>query len=174
VTIHSTDPFATPEQQRSPVRRLRGRLAAAVTLWTATAADQTPAGLTVSSTMVVDGTPGRLLGVLDSESALWEAVRASEQFCVCPLRAGDQRLADRFGGVVPAPGGPFKDHQWRLTGFGPVLVGMPTWAGCKLERAREVGWHLLVEATIEEIHLDPGGAEPPLLYYRGRYATPAG
>ena len=33
--IHSSDPFATPEEERSPVRRLRGRLAAPVTLWTA-------------------------------------------------------------------------------------------------------------------------------------------
>ena len=42
--IHSSDPFATPEQDKSPVRRLRGRLAAAVTLWTTPG----PAGLTVS------------------------------------------------------------------------------------------------------------------------------
>src|ERR671913_178577 len=49
--IHSSDPFATPEQDKSPVRRLRGRLAAGVTLWTTTG----PAGLTVSSMMVADG-----------------------------------------------------------------------------------------------------------------------
>ena len=30
--IHSSDPFATPEQDKSAVRRLRGRLAAPVTL----------------------------------------------------------------------------------------------------------------------------------------------
>jgi hypothetical protein len=52
--IHSSDPFATPEQDKSPVRRLRGRLASAVTLWTAPG----PAGLTVSSMLVADGDPG--------------------------------------------------------------------------------------------------------------------
>ncbi len=30
--IHHTDPFAAPAEDRSPVRRLRGRLAAPVTL----------------------------------------------------------------------------------------------------------------------------------------------
>src|SRR5262249_30255481 len=67
VTISPSDPFATPDHLRSPVRRLRGRLPAAVTLWTAPG----PAGLAVSSTLVVDGEPGRLLGVLDEESDLW-------------------------------------------------------------------------------------------------------
>jgi 3-hydroxy-9,10-secoandrosta-1,3,5(10)-triene-9,17-dione monooxygenase reductase component len=42
--IHSTDPFAVPDNEKSQVRRLRGRLAATVTLWTAPG----PAGLTVS------------------------------------------------------------------------------------------------------------------------------
>ena len=35
VTIHATDPFATPDDARSPLRRLRARMPATVTLWTA-------------------------------------------------------------------------------------------------------------------------------------------
>ena len=69
MTIHHCDPFATPEGQRSPVRRLRGRLAAPVTLWTAPG----PAGLTVSSMLVAGGEPGRVLGLIDEESELWSA-----------------------------------------------------------------------------------------------------
>src|SRR5688500_2047994 len=53
VTVHYTDPFATPEEERSPVRRFRRRLPSAVTLWTGPG----PAGLTVSSTLVADGDP---------------------------------------------------------------------------------------------------------------------
>ena len=78
VTIHSTDPFATPEEERSPVRRFRGRLPAAVTLWTAPG----PAGLTVSSTLVAAGDPGRVLGLVDDESDLWTAIEASGVFTV--------------------------------------------------------------------------------------------
>jgi 3-hydroxy-9,10-secoandrosta-1,3,5(10)-triene-9,17-dione monooxygenase reductase component len=162
--IHGTDPFATPEGQRSPVRRLRGRLPAAVTLWTAPG----PAGLTVSSTLVADGEPGRLLGLVDAESELWEAVDATGKFAVTALAPGDRQLADRFAGLFPAPGGLFRDGAWRETEFGPVPESATTWAGCRLDTARAYGWALLVEATIIHVELgDP--AQPPLVHHRGRY-----
>ena len=166
MTIHSTDPFATPEPERSPVRRLRGRLPAAVTLWTAFQ-DGRPAGLTVSSTVVIDGDPGRLLGVLDDESELYGAITAGHRFAVIPLGKADSQLADRFAGLLPAPGGPFADGEWEPTEFGPVRPGQ-TWAGCGLDEVRELGWGVLVEATIArvELALEP---EEPLLHHRGRY-----
>jgi 3-hydroxy-9,10-secoandrosta-1,3,5(10)-triene-9,17-dione monooxygenase reductase component len=164
MNIHATDPFATPEEHRSPVRRLRGRLPAAVTLWTAPG----PAGLTVSSTVVVDGVPGRLLGVLDEESELWAAASSAGVFAVVPLGPGDRQLADRFAGLLPAPGGAFAGYEWTATGFGPVLAGRDTWAGCRLDAARPLGWGLLVEASIERVEI---GADEvgPLIYHRGRY-----
>lgn len=162
MTIHAGDPFATPEDQRSPVRRLRARLPAAVTLWTAPG----PAGLTVSSTLVVDGAPGRLLGVLDEESQLWAAAEAAGVFAVTLLGPDDRQLADRFAGLLPAPGGPFRDYDWRPTEFGPVLAGRDTWAGCRLESARPLGWSLLVEATIAHVEV---GSDAALVHYRGRY-----
>lgn len=161
--IHHTDPFAAPEHARSPVRRLRGRLATAVTLWTAPG----PAGLTVSSTLVADGEPGRLIGLLDDESELWSAASAAGRFAVATLGPGHRQLADRFAGVLPAPGGPFRGYDWRETPYGPVPADAGAWVGCRLDGAREYGWLLLAEATIETIELtaDPG----PLLHYRGRY-----
>src|SRR3954447_16119489 len=95
--IHSTDPFATPERERSPVRRLRGRLAAPVTLWTSPG----PAGLTVSSMLVADGEPGRVLGLIDEESDFWEAASRTDRFAVAPLTPADRQLADRFAGLMP-------------------------------------------------------------------------
>jgi len=169
VTIHASDPFATPEDDRSPVRRLRGRLPSAVTLWTARDGDGRPAGLTVSSTVVVDGDPGRLLGVLDEESALWEAARATGVFAVAPVPATERLLADAFAGLMPAPGGPFAGHQWRETDFGPVLEGVPAWAGCRVDAARPMGWGLLVEATVAHVEVGAAGAGPSLIYFRGRY-----
>ena len=163
VTIHSSDPFATPEDRRSPVRRLRGRLPSPVTLWTAAG----PTGLTVSSTEVVDGDPGRLLGLLDEESELWEAASASGRFVVLPLSPDDQQLADRFAGLLPAPGGLFATGDWRPTDWGPVLGDRGTWAGCRVDAARPFGWSVLVEATVEHVQIGPD--EPPLVHYRGRY-----
>jgi flavin reductase (DIM6/NTAB) family NADH-FMN oxidoreductase RutF len=163
MTISPSDPFATPDHLRSPVRRLRGRLPSAVTLWTAPG----PAGLTVSSTLVVDGDPGRLLGVLDGESELWAAIEDAGRFAVTVLTSADRQLADRFAGLMPAPGGLFAGGGWRESGYGPVPDGRTSWAGCRLDEARPVGWGLLVEATIEAVEL--GEAQPPLVHYRGRY-----
>ncbi|PZG11956.1 flavin reductase [Micromonospora craterilacus] len=161
--IHHTDPFAVPAGERSPVRRLRGRLAAPVTLWTAPG----PAGLTVSSTLVAEGEPDRLLGLIDAESDLWAAVEEAGRFAVAPLGPPHRQLADRFAGLFPSPGGLFATGSWTDTPYGPVPADAGGWAGCRLDSAREYGWALLVEATIEVVELVT--ETDPLLHYRGRY-----
>ncbi|GGM29821.1 hypothetical protein GCM10011608_13090 [Micromonospora sonchi] len=161
--IHHTDPFAVPADQRSPVRRLRGRLAAPVTLWTAPG----PAGLTVSSTLVADGDPGRLLGLIDAESDLWTAIEESGVFAMAPLGPPHRQLADRFAGLFPSPGGLFAAGRWADTPYGPVPADAGGWAGCRLDAAREYGWSLLVEATIERVEMTE--ETEPLLHHRGRY-----
>jgi flavin reductase (DIM6/NTAB) family NADH-FMN oxidoreductase RutF len=161
--IHASDPFATPESDKSAVRRLRGRLAAPVTLWTAPG----PSGLTVSSVLVADGEPGRVVGLIDEESDFWSAAEAAGRFAVAPLTPADRQLADRFAGLMPAPGGLFATGDWRPTPYGPVPQHVGTWAGCRLESHRPCGWALLVEGVIETVELGPAAA--PLVHYRGRY-----
>lgn len=161
--IHSSDPFATPVQDRSPVRRLRGRLAAGVTLWTTIG----PAGLTVSSMMVADGDPGRVLGLIDEESGFWDAASRSGRFAVTPLGENDQQLADRAAGLMPAPGGLFAGAAWTATDYGPVPATAGTWAGCRLAEQRPCGWALLVTGVIEVAQID--AMPDPLLHFRGRY-----
>lgn len=172
VTIHSEHPFLPPEHERSPVRRLRGRLTAGVTLWTAQPSqhEQRPAGLTVASVLVADGDPGRVLALLDPDSDLWAAASGSGTAAVSWLTYDDRRLADAFAGVAPAPGGPFKLADWKDTSWGPVLGTAATWAGVRLEpdRAREVGWAVLAEGVLEHIELGEEQA-PPLVHRRGRY-----
>jgi flavin reductase (DIM6/NTAB) family NADH-FMN oxidoreductase RutF len=162
VSVHHTDPFATPEGARSPVRRLRGRLPAAVTLWTAPG----PAGLTVSSTLIADGDPARVFGLVDDESDLWQAIEAAGVFAVTALGADDRQLADRFAGLMPAPGGPFATGDWRETPYGPVPAQPRTWAGCRLVGSRPAGWALLLEAELVDVEL---ADVTPLIHHRGRY-----
>jgi flavin reductase (DIM6/NTAB) family NADH-FMN oxidoreductase RutF len=171
VTIHASDPFATPDEAKSPVRRLRGRLSAPVTLWTAYDHEARPVGLTVSSTVVADGSPGRVLGLLDDESALWEAIRHTGRFAVIPLREGDGRLADTFAGLMPAPGGPFAVGRWRDTDHGPVLAEAGAWAACRLDDSRRMGWGLLIESTVEHVEINNDDRAAPLIHYRGRYVS---
>lgn len=161
--IHGDDPFATPDPDKSPVRRLRGRLPAAVTLWTAPG----PAGLTVSSMLVADGDPGRVLGLVDEESDFWDAASRAERFAVTLLGADEQQRADRFAGLMPAPGGLFATGDWEQTAYGPVPAGAATWAGCRITASRPYGWAQLIEATIETVRLADTPA--PLIHYRGRY-----
>jgi flavin reductase (DIM6/NTAB) family NADH-FMN oxidoreductase RutF len=168
VTIHATDPFATPDDARSPLRRLRGRMPATVTLWTAYGRDGRPAGLTVSSTVVAEGDPGLVLGLLDNESDLYAALLASGRFVAMVLRAGDDQLADRFAGLLPAPGGLFADGGWEPTDFGPVRAGVHPWVGCTLSSSARVGYGIMVQATVDRLELGDGDLAP-LVRYRGRY-----
>jgi flavin reductase (DIM6/NTAB) family NADH-FMN oxidoreductase RutF len=168
VTIHSTDPFATPDDARSPLRRLRGRMPSTVTVWTAYGRDERPVGLTVSSTVVADGDPGLVLGLVDDESDLHAAIMAGGRLVVTVLRDGDAQLADRFAGLLPAPGGPFADGAWERTEFGPVRAGSHTWAGCTLASMSRVGYGVLVQARVDRVVLGDAEAHP-LLRHRGRY-----
>ena len=161
MTIHSAHPFATPPEQRDAARRLRGRLSASVTLWLA-GAGAARAGLTVTSMLVALGEDARVIGLLDPDSDLADAL--SDRFTVVLLHAGDHGLAEAFAGLAPAPGGlflaGFDDTDW-----GPVLTGR-SWAGVRLESVREVGWSREVVGVVEHVHLVEG---TPLVHERGRY-----
>lgn len=161
--IHSTDPFAVPDSEKSELRRLRGRFAATVTLWTAPG----PAGLTVSSAVIADGDPGRVLGLIDAESDFWDAASLAGRFAVTVLTPADRQLADRFAGLFPAPGGLFATGDWEQTDYGPVPAHATTWAGCRLDGSRPCGWALLLDGVIETSSV--AGAGTPLIHYRGRY-----
>ncbi|HEX2417377.1 MAG TPA: flavin reductase family protein [Micromonosporaceae bacterium] len=164
--IHASHPFADPAGVRRPVRRFRGRMPTPVTLWTAHD-DPGRTGLTVASTQVVDGDPGRVFGHLDADSDLYEAIRESGAFAVHLLAPRHQDLADRFGGLAPAPGGLFRGgERWRDTRFGPVLEDVGSWIGCRLAGTRDAGWGQWVEGVIEEVTV---GDDEPLLHHRGRY-----
>src|SRR3954466_4809456 len=63
MTIHTEHPFDTPDDERDPVRRLRGRIGGTVSLWTSGEGIER-AGLTVSSFLVATGDPGRVVGLL--------------------------------------------------------------------------------------------------------------
>lgn len=170
MTIHSEHPFAQPESERDPVRRFRGRLGGTVSLWT-TGEGAGRAGLTVSSLMVAAGEPGRVLALVDPDSDLADAVQDNEVAVVQLLEWEHRDLAEAFAGLAPAPGGVFRLGSWVETVWGPRLEGASVWAGLRLAGVpREVGWSLLLEATVE--HVEIGEESEPLVHRRGRYVRP--
>ena len=171
MTIHTEHPFDTPDEDRDPVRRLRGRIGGTVSLWTAGTGVER-AGLTVSSYLVATGAPGRVVGLLHPDSDLLERLEETGAAVVTLLGVRDQRLADAFAGVMPAPGGPFRLGSWEQTEWGPRPASAATWAGVRLDAAtrHEVGWSVLVEAAVE--HVEVGPEDGPLVHRRGRYQRP--
>ena len=166
MTIHTTNPFAGDPD---PVRRFRGRLGGAVSLWTAGAEDER-AGLTVSSLMVANGEPARILGLLDPDSIFAERLESTGLAVVHLLEWEDHGLADVFGGVAPAPGGAFRLGEWAQGGHGPVLADR-THALVRLETLTDVGWSALATTAVEEIVMVTD--RQPLEHRRGRYQRPA-
>ena len=166
MTIHSEHPFLEPD--RDPVRRLRGRLGGAVTLWTSGNGDgpHERAGLTVTSLLVANGQSPRLLALLDPDSDLAEKLAETGLAVVSLLTWDDRGLADAFGGTAPAPGGAFRLGAFVQTPWGPRLAGAATWGGVRLESTTEVGWSSLVTCVIEELEV---GDDEPLVHRRGRY-----
>ncbi|MDF1603031.1 flavin reductase family protein [Nocardioides sp. YIM 152315] len=168
MTIHDTHPFADPDPD--PVRRLRGRLGATVALVT-TGAGSHRAGLTVSSLMVANGEPARVLLLVDPDSELAEALTPPVRAVVQLLSWSHRDLADAFAGTAPAPGGPWRMAAFADTEWGPVLTGASTWAGVSVESAAEVGWSLLLTCVIDSVTV--GDDAEPLVHRRGRYVRPA-
>ena len=169
MTIHYEHPFAEPEPERDPVRRLRGRLGGTVSLWTAGSGARR-AGLTVSSLMVANGAPAHVLALVDPDSDFAEVVQEAGLSVVQLLEWPHRDIADAFAGVAPAPGGPFTLGGWTETEFGPLLDGASAWAGVRLLASREVGWSLLVDTAVE--HVEIGAKTQPLVHRRGRYVRP--
>jgi 3-hydroxy-9,10-secoandrosta-1,3,5(10)-triene-9,17-dione monooxygenase reductase component len=168
IRVGRQPPFAVPPGRRDPARRWRGRLVAPVTVWTA---GQLPggAGLTVSSVLVAEGQPARLLGLIDPTSALWEAMQEAGGFVVHVLAAADRALAERFSEVRPPIRGPFERLQVAESPWGPVLGGSRPRAACRLAGSAPVGHGELVEGVIEQLELPD--LEDPLVYLHGRYQS---
>lgn len=175
MAIHSEHPFLTPEPERDPVRRARGRLNAPVTIWT-TGEGRDRAGLTVSSVIIAEGDPGEVIGLVNPDSALGEVIEQTRTLVVNVLGGDDRTISDVFADRTPSPGGKFRTGSWIDTAWGPTLDEVPAWIGARLveEPLIRAGWAYLVRATIEKVHLSAlaeGGTA--LGYLRGRYHFPA-
>lgn len=168
MSIHREHPFAIPASERDAARRLRGRLAAPVTLW-ASGRAAGRAGLTVSSMLVVPGEPAHVLGLIDPDTDLADLLEPGEPFTVSVLDASQRRLVEVFAGLGPAPGGSFAASEYRDTDWGPRPAASGTWAGARVVDVRPVGWSLEVTGVIEHIAL---GDEDGLIHLRGRLRTP--
>ena len=172
-SLHYGNPWADPSSERDPVRQARARLPAPVTVWTAGdgAGDGAWAGLTVSSVMVAQGEPGRLIGLIGPDTDLAEIVERKGVFVVHLLVDSPEhrRLAQHFAGTLSAD-----PDLLRLepSPHGPRLVAAPDQLACRVIRTSPCGWSQLIEADIEHVWLGARGgpaSTPGLVWYRGEF-----
>ena len=165
MTIHTSHPFADAEPDE--VRRFRGRLGGAVTLWT-TGSPQDRAGLTVTSLMVANGEEPLVLALVDPDSDLLDVLRRSGRAVVSLLEWGDRDLAEAFAGTAPAPGGAFRMTAFEDTPAGPRPATAATYAEVTLLAEAEAGWSVLVHARLDRAVV--GDEDGPMLgHRRGRF-----
>ena len=164
--IHEEHPFATPVEDRDPVRRFRGRLAAPVTVITAGEAGART-GLTVSSLVVAEGEPARVYFLLGQATDLYDAIRDTGRFVVHVLEDDHRELGDRFAGLRPSPGGLFAGLEVVDGAYGPELPELGSRLLCCHESEAECMVHVLEAGIIEETVVHELG--DPLVYFRGRY-----
>ena len=174
MTIHAGHPFATPEPERSPLRRWRGRMVAPVSVWAAGQGTER-VGWTLSSFLVADGEPPEVLGLLDEDSALADRLTSADPGSEATLTVNllgwaDRGLADAFAGIAPAPGGPFTLGSWQPSPWGPILSEAPGWLGARVAaEPQPAGWSLMVRAVVEHVEIGPEPADGMLAHLRGRY-----
>ena len=164
--IHEEHPFATPPQDRDPVRRFRGRLAAPVTVITSGAADART-GLTVSSLMIAEGEPARVYFLVGPATDLYDAIRVTGRFVVHVLEDRHRELSDRFAGLRPSPGGLFAGLDVVDGAYGPELPELGSRLYCRHESETECTMHVLEAGIVEDTVIDE--LDDPLVYFRGRY-----
>ena len=118
--------------------------------------------------MVALGEVPVVSGLVDPDSDLGRALAPGTPLTVTILTADDRVLADAFGGVGPAPGGPFRLAAFEASLWGPRLAASRTWLGARVLRTEPLGWSLRVDAAIE--HVEFGDVES-VVHLRGRYRT---
>lgn len=160
------NPFVPPPQDREPLRRFRGRLAAPVTIVTA-GDGRRRAGLTVSSLFVIEGEPGNIHLVVGPVTDLWDDIVETGRCVVHIARERHRGTADVFAGLRPSPGGPFAAVEVTDSDWGPVLVDLPDRAYCSVLATREVGWSGVVETEVDRVELSESA--DPLIHHRGSY-----
>ena len=157
-----------PEPRR--FRQVLGHFCTGVTVITALTGDAEPVGFACQSFAAVSLEPPLVLFCPSRSSATWPRIERAGHFCANVLTDGQRELSRRFGISAAAGSDKFAGLRWSSCSSGaPVLEGALTWIGCTIQAVHEAGDHFVVIGRV--IELGECAPDPPLLFYRGRYAA---
>jgi flavin reductase (DIM6/NTAB) family NADH-FMN oxidoreductase RutF len=151
----------------SQFRTALSRFASGVTVVTTRDAAGQPHGITVSAFSSLSLDPPLVLVCIDRGAYIYEAFAASGVFVVNVLAADQEELSRLFASREP--------NKFQGLGYTEGLVGAPVLdhalatIECRLRHAYEGGDHTIFVGEVE--HASVREDAPPLLYYRGGYAT---
>lgn len=149
------------------LRHALGHFATGVTVVTTLGLQREPIGVTVNSFAALSLDPPLVLWSLAKRSWSLPAFEAASHFAIHVLASDQQAISDcfaraghdKFASVKAAPG----------LGGVPLLGGCTAVFQCSIEQRHDGGDHVILIGRVE--HLGTRSAAP-LLFYRGRYATP--
>ena len=167
-TVHGDDPEAV-ERARN-FRDVLGRFASGVTVVTTTS-NGVPVGMTCQSFSSVSLDPPLVLFVPAKTSRAWPMIQRAGTFCVNFLADEQAELSNTMAsrGIDK-----FADVDWTPspeTGS-PILPGTLGYVDCTIHAAHESGDHYVVIGRV--VDLQVSGAEKPLLFFQGKYASTSG
>ncbi len=169
VVVDADDPEALAAARR--FRDVLGRFASGVTVVTAISGGE-PVGLTCQSFSSVSLNPPLVVFIPSKTSRAWPMIQRSGRFCVNFLADGQAELSnrmasrgvDKFAGVSWTPS--------EQTGS-PILGGTLGYVDCQIQSAHEAGDHYVVIGRVLDLGVPApeAGADKPLLFFEGKYAT---
>jgi 3-hydroxy-9,10-secoandrosta-1,3,5(10)-triene-9,17-dione monooxygenase reductase component len=147
-------------------RQVLGHFATGVTVITGMHEGE-PVGFACQAFAALSLDPPLVLFCPAKSSGTWPRIARIGEIGVNVL-AADQRDLGRKFGVTAAD--KFAGVSWAAAANGaPVLDGVLTWAGCRVEAVHEAGDHFIVVAQVTELGSSVAGE--PLVFYRGRFAV---
>ena len=160
-----------PEPEPARFRQVLGHFCSGVTVITALVGDKSePIGFACQSFAAVSLEPPLVLFCPSRRSATWPRIERAGHFCANVLTDGQRELSRRFGVSAATGSDKFAGLRWSPCSSGaPVLEGALTWIGCAIQAVHEAGDHFVVIGRVAE--LGECAPQPPLLFYRGRYAA---
>ncbi|MCZ2103368.1 MAG: flavin reductase family protein [Comamonadaceae bacterium] len=149
------------------LRNALGHFATGVTVVTTRGPSGEPIGVTVNSFAALSLDPPLVLWSLAKRSWSLPAFEAASHFAIHVLASDQQALSDRF-----AKAGHDKFAAIEV-GQGvanvPLLQSCTAVFQCSVEHRYDGGDHVILVGRVELLHTRSAA---PLLFYRGRYATP--
>lgn len=153
--------------EREQLRSVLRRWTSGITLVT-TQHEGVLHGMTVNSFSSVS-LDGLLVAVnIERRTRTHQLMSDAGSFAICILEAGQQALAQRFGGGLPDQADRFEGLDFSLGELGsPIPVGCLAWMECRITAAHPAVSHTIFIGEVVAAQRSEAGA--PLVYYNRKY-----